>query len=202
MNVDFEKQGGLVPAIVQDARTRRVLMLGYMNREALEVTQHSGRVTFFSRSRQELWTKGETSGSYLEVEELKVDCDRDTLLVRARPLGPTCHTGADTCFAEENRLPALEELQDVIRDRAMSPSGGSYTRKLLDAGPRRIAKKLGEEAVETALEAESGEPERLIEEAADLVYHLLVLLRSRGLEWSDLGNELQRRRRRAEDDEA
>ena len=194
MNAKFDSQG-LVPVIVQDDRTDRVLMLAYMNREALEQTQHDKRVTFYSRSRQRLWTKGETSGNFLELKSLRVDCDGDTILAKVVPAGPACHTGADTCFEEANVAGAIAELELVLRERKQAPADGSYTRQLLDEGPRRIAKKLGEEAVETVLEAESGTNERLISESADLVYHLLVLLLSRDLSFADVEAELARRRR-------
>lgn len=174
---------GLIPAIIQDATTNKVLMLGFMNEEALRKTVTTGMVTFYSRTRNELWTKGETSGNYLKVISLTPDCDNDTLLIKAIPSGNVCHTGAQTCFGEENSssLEFLNYLTELIeRRKSLEPSEG-YTSKLLAAGSKRIAKKVGEEAVEVALEAENGELDRLIDESADLVYHLMVLLASRGI---------------------
>ncbi len=196
--LDFNKQDGLLPAVVQDARTRQVLMLGYMNREALEKTLETKLVTFYSRSRQELWTKGETSGNYLHLTEIKEDCDKDTLLVRALPDGPVCHLGTDTCWGEENRYdPAifLEELEALLRDRKEQRPEGSYTVRLFDAGIRKIAQKVGEEAVETILEAENGTTEDFLYEAADLLYHLLTLLVAKDLSLADVVRELERRRK-------
>jgi phosphoribosyl-ATP pyrophosphohydrolase/phosphoribosyl-AMP cyclohydrolase len=186
MQLSFDKYpDGLLPAVVQDARTRKVLMLGYMNAEALARTQATGRVTFFSRSRQCLWEKGATSGNFLTLVELLPDCDRDALLVLAVPAGPTCHTGADSCFREDNAdlLPGqwLPKLETVVRDRLDHPSEGSYVSRLAARGIRKIAQKVGEEAVEVVLEAESGPDAALLEESADLLFHLLVLLQARGL---------------------
>ena len=175
---DWQKTDGLLPAIVQDADTGRVLMLGYMNREALEKTQATGHVTFFSRSRQRLWTKGETSGNTLELAGLQLDCDRDTLLVQAIPHGPTCHLGTDTCWGDDVN-PAvgfLAELERVIESRVGADPESSYTARLLDKGIKRCAQKVGEEGVEVALAATAGDREELIEESADLLYHLLVVL--------------------------
>jgi phosphoribosyl-ATP pyrophosphohydrolase/phosphoribosyl-AMP cyclohydrolase len=188
----WDKQGGLLPAIVQDADSLRVLMLGYMSSEALAATLASGRVTFFSRSRQRLWTKGESSGHVLALVSLEADCDADTLLVRARPAGPTCHTGATSCFAGAQGDP-VAALDAVVATRVADAPAGSYTRRLLDAGIARIAQKVGEEGVETALAAVTADDASLRGEAADLVYHLLVLLRARGLSWADVGAELARR---------
>jgi phosphoribosyl-ATP pyrophosphohydrolase/phosphoribosyl-AMP cyclohydrolase len=188
----WAKQGGLLPAIVQDAASLRVLMLGYMSREALEATLASGRVTFFSRSRQRLWTKGESSGNTLELASIEADCDRDSLLVLARPQGPTCHNGTTSCFAEAPG-DAVAELDAVVAARQARASGSSYTRKLFDAGIPRIAQKVGEEGVETALAAVAADDAALRGEAADLAYHLLVLLRARGLCWDDVRAELARR---------
>ncbi len=183
--LDWEKTDGLIPAIVQDAFDGRVLMQGYMNREALAATLESGRVTFFSRSRGQLWRKGETSGNELELVDITADCDADCLLVRARPTGPVCHLGSATCFdAEGSVSPAitfLAELERVIAERDRVRPEDSYTVRLLEAGCKRIAQKVGEEGVETALAAVAGEDEEVLNEAADLLYHLLVLLRSRGL---------------------
>jgi phosphoribosyl-ATP pyrophosphohydrolase/phosphoribosyl-AMP cyclohydrolase len=198
MNLNFEKGGGLIPAIIQDASDGTVLMLGYMNEEALSVTRDSGRVTFYSRSKQRLWTKGETSGHWLEVVEIGVDCDRDALLVLVRAHGPTCHTGSRACFAEQysfkQPLAFLQDLQEVITDRGReSSTTESYTARLLAEGPKRIAQKVGEEAVELALEAVGGESDALVGECADLMYHLMVLLESRDLSLGDVATELRRR---------
>lgn len=196
MNIDFEKMGGLVPAIVQDAETKTVLMLGYMNREAYDKTVETRKVTFWSRSRNTLWTKGETSGNFLHLESIQVDCDNDTLLVKAHPDGPTCHTGTDTCWGEDNEKPALaflSELQDFIEKRHEEMPEGSYTTKLFKDGVNKMAQKLGEEALETVIEATNGSDEKLVYEASDMIYHLLVLLTSKGLRIEDVADELQKR---------
>jgi phosphoribosyl-ATP pyrophosphohydrolase/phosphoribosyl-AMP cyclohydrolase len=195
--MDFEKLDGLIPAIIQDAGTDKVLMLGFMNPEALEKTKNEGRVTFYSRSRQRLWTKGEESGHYLYVEEILEDCDRDTLLIRARPEGPVCHTGSDTCFNQENRggISFLGELQQLIHQRKKEKPEGSYTTSLFEAGINRIAQKVGEEAVELVIEAGGQEDARFLDEAADLVYHLLVLISARGLDIGDVAEVLKKRHR-------
>lgn len=194
MKIDFEKCGGLVPAIIQDATTKNVLMLGYMNLEAYEKTLQTGLVTFFSRSRQCLWTKGETSGNYLHVKDIQVDCDNDTLLVKATPDGPTCHTGTDTCWGEENiqsPLLFLSELQDFIEKRHEEMPEGSYTTSLFRDGLNRMAQKVGEEALEAVIEAVNGTDERFIYECSDMLYHLIVLLTSKGLRIEDIARELQ-----------
>lgn len=196
--IDFAKGSGLVPAIVQDAVTRRVLMLGYMNREAFDTTIRLGRVTFFSRSRQCLWTKGETSGNFLEARELRLDCDADALLVLATPHGPTCHTGADTCWGEQNTpssLSFLTELQDFINTRHTEMPEGSYTTSLFRDGINRIAQKVGEEALETVIEAVNGSDERCVYEASDFLYHLIVLLSAKGLRIEQVVDELAERHR-------
>ena len=196
MDIDFEKQGGLVPAIIQDADTRQVLMLGYMNREAYDQTVATGRVTFFSRSRQTLWVKGETSGNFLELVSIKVDCDNDTLLVRVHPTGPVCHTGTDTCWGETNAadsLHFLSELQNVVEQRKRDMPEGSYTTSLFNDGLNRIAQKVGEEALEAVIEATNGTNERLVYEASDMFYHLLVLLTEKGLRIEDVTDELASR---------
>lgn len=196
--IDFAKGSGLVPAIVQDAVTRRVLMLGYMNREAFDTTIRLGRVTFFSRSRQCLWTKGETSGNFLEALELRLDCDADALLVLATPHGPTCHTGADTCWGEQNTpssLSFLTELQDFINTRHTEMPEGSYTTSLFRDGINRIAQKVGEEALETVIEAVNGSDERCVYEASDFLYHLIVLLSAKGLRIEQVVDELAERHR-------
>lgn len=196
MKIDFEKCGGLVPAIIQDATTCQVLMLGYMNQEAYDKTVKTKKVTFWSRSRNELWTKGETSGNYLNLVSIKVDCDHDTLLVRATPDGPTCHKGTDTCWGEDNTanpLLFLTELQDFINRRHEEMPEGSYTTSLFKDGINRIAQKVGEEALETVIEATNGSSEKLIYEASDMIYHLVVLLASKGLRIEDVAAELARR---------
>jgi phosphoribosyl-ATP pyrophosphohydrolase/phosphoribosyl-AMP cyclohydrolase len=196
MNIDFDKNDGLVPAIIQDATTKNVLMLGYMNREAYETTISSGKVTFFSRSRQCLWTKGETSGNYLHLVSIQEDCDHDTLLVKVHPEGPTCHTGTDTCWGEtndRNPLLFLTELQDFIEKRHEEMPEGSYTTSLFRDGLNRMAQKVGEEALEAVIEATNGTNERLVYEGSDMLYHLIVLLTSKGLRIEDLARELMER---------
>ena len=194
MNIDFAKCGGLVPAIIQDSDTRQVLMLGYMNQEALDKTLSSGLVTFFSRTRQTLWTKGETSGNYLKLVDITTDCDNDTLLVRVHPVGPVCHTGSDTCWNETNEsnpLTFLSHLQNFIEKRHEEMPEGSYTTSLFRDGLNRMSQKVGEEALELVIEATNGTNERLIYEGADMLYHLIVLLTSKGLRIEDLAKELQ-----------
>ena len=194
--IDFKKMNGLVPAIVQDDRTGKVLMLGYMNQEAYEKTLSTGLVTFFSRSRQTLWTKGETSGNLLHLKSIAVDCDGDTLLVKATPDGPVCHTGTDTCWGETNSaspLAFLSELQDFIEKRHEEMPEGSYTTSLFRDGLNRMAQKVGEEALETVIEATNGTNDRLIYECSDMFYHLIVLLTSKGLRIEDVARELQER---------
>ena len=196
MNIDFDKMGGLVPAIIQDADTRQVLMLGFMNEEAYEKTLETGHVTFWSRTRQTLWTKGETSGHFLNLVDMKIDCDQDTLLVRVHPIGPTCHTGTDTCWAEDNTpnpLLFLGELQSFIDRRKEEMPEGSYTTSLFNKGINKIAQKVGEEALETVIEATNGSKEHLVYEASDLLYHLLVMLTEKGLRIEDVAAELQQR---------
>ena len=195
MNIDFQKMNGLVPAIIQDARTLKVLMLGFMNEEAYQKTVETGLVTFYSRTRQTLWTKGETSGNTLKVKEILCDCDSDTLLIKAIPAGPVCHTGADTCWDEKNDNPImfLDELQRFIEKRHEEMPEGSYTTSLFRDGCHRMAQKVGEEALEAAIEAVAGNDERLIYEASDMLYHLIVLLTSKGLSIDDLARELQER---------
>ncbi len=196
MKIDFEKCGGLVPAIVQDAKTKNVLMLGYMNKESLDKTLENKKVTFWSRSRNCLWTKGETSGNFLHLVDIKVDCDNDTLLVKATPDGPTCHTGTDTCWGEDNEsnpLLFLSELQDFIDKRHEEMPEGSYTTKLFKDGINKIAQKVGEEALETVIEATNGTSDHLVYEASDLLYHLTVLLTSKGLRIEQIADELHKR---------
>lgn len=196
MNIDFEKMNGLVPAIIQDNTTRNVLMLGYMNREAYEKTLATSKVTFWSRSRNCLWTKGETSGNFLNLVDIKVDCDNDTLLVRVNPTGPACHLGTDTCWGETNDanpLLFLTELQDFINKRHEEMPEGSYTTSLFRDGLNRMAQKVGEEALEAVIEATNGTNDRLIYEASDMFYHLIVLLTSKGLRIEDIAKELKER---------
>ena len=195
MKIDFEKGSGLVPAIVQDAETEQVLMLGYMNEASLTKTQDTGLVTFYSRSRQELWTKGETSGNTLRLKSITVDCDNDTLLVRAIPTGPTCHEGTVSCFGDKGPegLGFLSYLEDLIEDRKTADADSSYTASLLQGPLRRAAQKVGEEGVETALAAVAETEDKLTSEAADLVYHLLVLLAAKDVKFESVITELKSR---------
>lgn len=195
MQPDFDKMDGLVPAIIQDSYTQKVLMLGFMNKEAYEKTLTTGKVTFYSRTKQRLWTKGETSGNFLEVVSIKSDCDNDTLLIQVHPTGPVCHTGTDTCWGEKNEqdIMFLKELQDFIDKRHEEMPEHSYTTSLFRSGANKMAQKVGEEAVETIIEACNGTDERLIYEGADLLYHLIVLLTSKGYRIEDLARELKER---------
>ncbi len=193
--IDFTKGGGLVPAIIQDDQSEQVLMLGYMNEDAVKKTLETGRVTFYSRSRQELWTKGETSGNFLNLSSISLDCDKDTLLVRALPIGPTCHTGTQSCFGDDapQGLGFLAYLEKLIAARKSADSESSYTAKLLNGPLRRTAQKVGEEGVETALAAVCETDDKLISEAADLTYHLMVLLAQKDIGFADIITELQSR---------
>lgn len=193
--IDFDKMDGLVPAIIQDNITRRVLMLGFMNKEAYEKTLELGKVTFYSRTKKRLWTKGEESGNFLNLVEILSDCDQDTLLIKAHPVGPTCHTGADTCWDEDNSsdINFLSYLQDFIAVRHKDMPEGSYTTSLFKSGINRMAQKVGEEAIETVIEATNGTDDRLIYEASDLIYHLIVLLTSKGHRIEELAAELKKR---------
>jgi phosphoribosyl-ATP pyrophosphohydrolase/phosphoribosyl-AMP cyclohydrolase len=195
--LDFNKMGGLIPAIIQDDQTNKVLMLGYMNEEAFAKTQEIGKVTFFSRSKQRLWTKGEESGNFLYVVSIYEDCDQDTLLIKVNPVGPVCHTGNDTCFNETNEedVMFLKYLQDFILRRRREMPEGSYTTSLFSKGVERIAQKVGEEAVETVIEAMTGDSDRLLYESSDLLYHLIVLLTYKGFRIEDLAKELKKRHR-------
>lgn len=196
MNPDFSKYtDGLLPVIVQDAATNRVLMLGFMNQEALEISRKEGKVTFFSRSKNRLWTKGESSGHFLFVKDMLLDCDKDTLLVKATPAGPVCHTGADTCFNETNPAFSLEQLEQVIADRKNNPSEKSYTSSLFAKGINKVAQKVGEEAVELVIESKDNNEELFLGEAADLLFHYLVLLHCKGYQLSDVINVLSKRHR-------
>ena len=195
---DFDKTNGLIPAIVQDATTNKVLMLGYMNDEALQRTQREGRVTFWSRSKERLWTKGETSGNFLEVESISIDCDKDTLLIKARPIGPVCHTGADTCFDEKNssRTGFIDQLRAIIKDRKQNPSDKSYTTSLFAKGINKVAQKVGEEAVELVIEAKDDNKDLFLGEAADLLYHYLVLLEAKNIELDEVVGLLEQRHKK------
>lgn len=207
MKINFEKYAdGLVPAIIQDFRTGKVLMLGFMNEAAFQKTLAEKQVTFFSRSKQRLWTKGETSGHFLDVAEVRPDCDGDTILIKANPHGPVCHTGSDTCFDEKNTAASegvtsshsltpgfLPELEEIINDRFENPAELSYVASLVKKGVKKMAQKVGEEAVEVALEAQDGEPEWFLGEVADLVFHLLVLLRAKGYSLRDVEEVLRSR---------
>ena len=195
MQLDFDKMGGLIPAIIQDDKTSKVLMLGFMNQEALTKTYETGKVTFFSRTKDRLWTKGEESGNFLHVVSITEDCDKDTLLIKANPVGPVCHNGNDTCFGEKNEedILFLKYLQDFIVSRRQKMPEGSYTTSLFNKGIGRIAQKVGEEAVETVIEAMDGNDERLLYEGSDLLYHLIVLLTYKGFRLEDLANELKKR---------
>lgn len=195
--LDWEKSDGLLPAIVQHWRSGTVLMLGYMNREALSQTLQSGKVTFWSRSKQRLWCKGETSGNFLEFKSAHPDCDVDAILIRAEPHGPTCHLGTASCFGDQARptLGVLSDLEDLIAQRDRDRPADSYTTRLFESGIRRIAQKVGEEGVETALAGVAQDDASIASEAADLVYHLLILLRARGVGLSDVVDVLESRRR-------
>lgn len=195
MDLDFGKMNELVPAIIQDNYTQKVLMLGFMNEEAYNKTVETGKVTFFSRTKNRLWTKGEESGNFLHVVSIAADCDNDTLLIKVNPAGPVCHTGADTCWGEKNEqdIMFLKELQDFIDKRHEEMPEKSYTTSLFKSGINKMAQKVGEEAVETIIEACNGTDERLIYEGADLLYHLIVLLTSKGYRIEDLARELKER---------
>ena len=196
MEINFDKMNGLVPAIIQDATTRKVLMLGFMNKEAYEKTVETGKVTFYSRTKERLWTKGEQSGNFLNVVSIQNDCDQDTLLIQVHPTGPVCHTGTDTCWGEKNEanpLLFLSELQDFIEKRYQEMPEGSYTTSLFKDGLNRMAQKVGEEALEAVIEAVNGSNERLIYEGSDMLYHLIVLLTAKGMRIEDMASELQQR---------
>ena len=197
MDLNFEKYAdGLVPAIVQDAETHKVLMLGFMNQKAFNKTEKSGKVTFYSRVRKKIWTKGETSGNFLDVKEILFDCDGDTILIKAIPTGAVCHTGADTCFEEKNtNVDFLFELEKIISDRKQNPAEKSYTAKLFAKGINKIAQKVGEEAVELVIEAKDSDDELFKAEAADLLYHFMVLLAAKNINLSDVLKTLEKRKR-------
>ncbi|WP_338221970.1 bifunctional phosphoribosyl-AMP cyclohydrolase/phosphoribosyl-ATP diphosphatase HisIE [Algoriphagus sp. oki45] len=195
MNIDFTKMNGLIPAIVQDALSGKVLMQGYMNEEALAKTQETGMVTFFSRSKNRLWTKGETSGNFLEVVSIAGDCDGDSILVKANPRGPVCHTGSDTCWDEENtsKTGFIDQLRAIIKDRKNNPSDKSYTASLFAKGINKVAQKVGEEAVEIVIEAKDDNKELFLGEAADLLFHYLILLEAKGYELDEVMDVLIQR---------
>ena len=196
MNIDFKKMDGLIPAVVQDSNTGKVLMLGYMDEAALVQTKASGRVTFFSRSKNRLWTKGETSGNFLELVSIQEDCDGDAILVKAKPLGPVCHTGADTCFGEVNHSSEtafIDQLRRIIKERRENPSPASYTSSLFAKGINKLAQKVGEEAVELVIEAKDNNKELFLGEAADLLFHYLVLLEAKGYELDEVVEVLKQR---------
>lgn len=198
MNIDFTKsKEGLVPAIIQDATTAKVLMLGYMNAEALQQTQLTQRVTFFSRSKKRLWTKGEESGHFLELVDIRIDCDNDTLLIQANPKGPTCHTGADTCWNEKNTTSFgfLSELEETINDRKHNDQDDSYIASLFRKGINKIAQKVGEEAVETVIESKDNNSDLFLNESADLLFHLLILLQAKGNRLEDIVKILEKRKK-------
>jgi len=194
-DLDFAKNGGLIPAIIQDFRTSRVLMLGYMNQEAVQKTEELGLVTFYSRSKERLWTKGEESGNQLILKEIIADCDKDTLLIKAEPNGPTCHTGDDTCFREINDhgISFLQILEKIIEDRKANPAEGSYTTSLFKGGINKIAQKVGEEAVEVVIEAKDNNQLLFKNEVADLLFHTMILLREKGFLLSDIVDVLEER---------
>ncbi|MBU0475499.1 MAG: bifunctional phosphoribosyl-AMP cyclohydrolase/phosphoribosyl-ATP diphosphatase HisIE [Bacteroidetes bacterium] len=195
MNIDFDKSNGLVPAIIQHYKTNTVLMLGYMNEEAYLKTKELGKATFYSRSKERLWTKGETSGNYLIVKDILIDCDQDTILIKAEPIGPTCHTGNDTCFNEvvEEKNDFLYELEKIISDRKNNPTDESYTASLFKKGINKIAQKVGEEATEVIIEAMDNNLDLLKEETSDLIYHLLVLLAEKNISLNEISEVLRKR---------
>lgn len=192
-SLDWDKTAGLLPVIIQDYKTLEVLMLGYMNAEALEKTQTEGKVTFFSRAKNRLWTKGETSNNFLYVKELYVDCDNDTILIKADAVGPTCHTGSRSCFKTDFNQNFIFELENIITDRYENPVEGSYINKMRSKGLNKIAQKVGEEGVETVIAALAESEEELIGEASDLVFHLLFLLKEKGLSIQDIAKNLEKR---------
>lgn len=193
MNIDFKKSDGLVPVIIQDEQTLEVLMLGYMNEEAFLKTEKEQKVTFFSRTKNRLWTKGEESGNFLNVKSISIDCDNDTLLIKAKPVGPTCHTGSRSCFKTEYNQNFIFELENIITDRYDNPSKKSYVNSLREKGLNKIAQKVGEEGVETVIAALAETETDLINESSDLVFHLLVLLKEKGLSLTDIAKNLESR---------
>ena len=196
MNIDFSKGNGLVPVVIQDYNTLQVLMVGYMNEEALTKTIKEKKVTFFSRSKNRLWTKGETSGNFLYAEEISSDCDKDSILIKARPAGPTCHTGSTSCFGDETAKGFLYELEHVISQRIDNNIEESYTNKLFKKGINKVAQKVGEEAVELVIEAKDDNIDLFKNEGADLLYHLLILLKAKGVSLQNIEEVLQKRHSR------
>lgn len=198
MKIDFDKGNGLVPAIIQDVTSGKVLMLGYMNQEAIDATKTSGMVTFYSRSKERLWTKGESSGNFLEYHQMTVDCDQDTILVKAKPTGPVCHTGSDTCFNEKNtdNIGFLNVLESIITDRKENDSDQSYTSSLFRKGINKVAQKVGEEAVELVIEAKDNNDDLFTNEAADLLFHYLILLQAKGFTIKDIISVLEARHKK------
>jgi len=195
MKINFQKGGGLVPVVIQNNDTLQVLMLGYMNEEAFVQTKKEGRVTFFSRSKKRLWTKGETSGNYLEVVDMKIDCDEDTILIKVNPSGPVCHTGSTSCFMEESAQGFLYKLESTINQRIESKDEKSYTNQLYQKGINKVAQKVGEEAVELIIEAKDNNDQLFKNEAADLMYHFLILLKAKGIRLEDVEKVLKKRKR-------
>lgn len=201
MKINYDSTTGLVPAIIQDVNTKTVLMLGYMNEEALNITNETGKVTFFSRSRNQLWTKGETSGNFLLLKSIAVDCDSDALLIQAEPTGPVCHTGSDTCWNETNTssLSFLNKIEAIISDRKENPDANSYTSSLFTKGINKVAQKVGEEAVELVIEAKDSNNELFVNEAADLLFHFLILLKAKNMELADVIKVLEERNKHSKD---
>ncbi len=197
MKINFEKSAGLVPAIIQDDKTLQVLMLGYMNEEAYLKTVKEQKVTFFSRSKERLWTKGETSGNFLIVNDIRIDCDQDAILIKATPQGPTCHTGNTSCFSEETPQGFLYQLQEIIAQRIENDADNSYTNKLYKKGINKVAQKVGEEAVELIIEAKDNNTALFKGEAADLLYHFLILLKTKGIKLEDIEDLLMKRSKRS-----
>jgi len=193
MDIDFNKGNGLVPAIIQDNNTLQVLMLGYMNEKALKKTREEGKVTFFSRSKNRLWTKGETSGNFLIVKEITIDCDNDSLLIKVNPAGPVCHTGRKSCFGEETAKGFIYELEQIVSQRIDNNVSDSYTNKLFRKGINKVAQKVGEEAVELVIESKDDNQQLFRNEAADLLYHLLILFKTRGIKFADIEDVLLKR---------
>ncbi|MBZ0246073.1 MAG: bifunctional phosphoribosyl-AMP cyclohydrolase/phosphoribosyl-ATP diphosphatase HisIE [Cyclobacteriaceae bacterium] len=192
-SLKFDKTTGLIPCVIQDSLSSRVLMLGYMNQEALLKTMEEKRVTFFSRSKNRLWTKGETSGNFLNLTDMTPDCDQDCLLIKVKPTGPVCHTGSDTCFKETNPSFSLQQLENIIQDRINNPTPSSYTSKLLKEGINKVAQKVGEEAVELVIESKDENRDLFLNEAADLMYHYLLLLAAKNTELADVTKVLEQR---------
>ena len=196
MTIDFSKENGLVPVVIQDNNTLQVLMVGYMNKEALKKTKKEKKVTFFSRSKNRLWTKGETSGNFLYVKEIMTDCDNDSILIKATPAGPTCHTGSTSCFGGEESKGFIYELEQVIEERIENDTNNSYTNKLFKKGINKVAQKVGEEAVELIIEAKDNNIGLFKDEAADLLYHLLILLKAKGVKFQNIEEVLKNRHKK------